>query len=55
MSFRFLLDQSAEMRPRLPLDTTADQKIDWLRRLLTTHRADLGRYIVVEPGRIRVA
>lgn len=40
---------------RLPLDVTAANKIDWLRRLLTGHQADLGKFIVVEPGGIRVS
>jgi predicted nuclease of predicted toxin-antitoxin system len=40
---------------RLPLDTTADQKTRWLRRILTDHADALGRFIVVTPGGIRVS
>jgi predicted nuclease of predicted toxin-antitoxin system len=40
---------------RLPLDTTADQKIAWLRRIFSEHTDALGRFIVVTPGQIRVS
>jgi predicted nuclease of predicted toxin-antitoxin system len=40
---------------RLPLDTTAAQKIDWLRHLLGAHQADLGRFIVIDTNGIRIA
>jgi predicted nuclease of predicted toxin-antitoxin system len=40
---------------RLPLDTTADQKIRWLRRIIAEHPEDLHRYIVVTPGRLRIS
>jgi predicted nuclease of predicted toxin-antitoxin system len=40
---------------RLPLDTTAEQKIRWLRRIITDHADALGRFIVVTPGQIRVS
>jgi hypothetical protein len=40
---------------RLPLDTTAAQKIVWLRQLLDAHQADLGRFIVVDAHGIRIA
>jgi len=40
---------------RLPLDTTAAQKIDRLRQILVHHAGDLGKYIVVEPSRLRIS
>ncbi len=39
---------------RLPLDTTATDKIGQLQRLLTTHSADLGGFIVVQPDTMRI-
>jgi len=39
---------------RLPLDTAATDKIDWLRELLASHQADLDAFIVVAPTGIRV-
>jgi predicted nuclease of predicted toxin-antitoxin system len=40
---------------RLPLDTTAAQKIDRLRQILIHHAGDLGKYIVVELSRLRIS
>ena len=39
---------------RLPFDTTARQKTDWLQRILDEHADDLHRFIVVEPSRLRI-
>lgn len=39
---------------RLPLDTTAALKIQFLLRIIDEHAADLNRFIVVTPGRIRI-
>ncbi len=39
---------------RLPLDTTATDKIDQLRELLASHTADLDAFIVITPTGIRV-
>ena len=38
---------------RLPLDTTADQKIEWLRRILAAPDT-VGRFIVVTPRGLRI-
>jgi len=40
---------------RLPLDSSASEKITWLTRLLASHQADLGKFIVVTPRGIRVS
>jgi predicted nuclease of predicted toxin-antitoxin system len=53
--FRHQQPHSGVIYFRLPLDTTAAQKIDWLREILTQHSQDLGKYIVVEPGRLRIS
>ncbi len=39
---------------RFPLDSTAQQKIVALARLLDTHRAPLDRFLVVTPRGVRV-
>ncbi len=39
---------------RLPLDTTAAEKIGRLQHIFTTHQADLDRFIVVQPDSIRI-
>lgn len=39
---------------RFPLDTSANQKIASLERLLSTHANHLNKYLTVTPRRIRV-
>jgi predicted nuclease of predicted toxin-antitoxin system len=39
---------------RLPLDVTVAQKIAWLEQILASHQAQLGQFLVVTPGGIRV-
>jgi predicted nuclease of predicted toxin-antitoxin system len=39
---------------RLPLDSTADEKIEQIKRLLVTHRDQLDRFLVVTPRGVRV-
>lgn len=39
---------------RLPLDSTAEEKIGRLGELLTTHQADLDKFLVVTPRGTRV-
>jgi predicted nuclease of predicted toxin-antitoxin system len=53
--FRLHHHHSGVVYFRLPDDADATQKIDWMRRILTQHVADLGKYIVVEPGRLRIS
>jgi predicted nuclease of predicted toxin-antitoxin system len=53
--FRHQQPHSGVIYFRLPLDTTAAQKIVWLRQLLDAHQADLGRFIVVDAHGIRIA
>ena len=38
----------------LPLDTTASQKIGWVRQLLTTYQQDLGMFMVIDSHGIRI-
>src|SRR5438067_1781682 len=52
--FRQHLPHAGVIYLRFPDDATAALKIAALTQLLTTHRADLGKYIVVGPGGIRV-
>lgn len=52
--YRQLLPHSGVIYFRLPLDTTADQKIAWLRRILSDYADRLDQFIVVDPHRIRV-
>ncbi len=40
---------------RLPLDSTAEQKIGWLRRILATQTEPLTDFIVVTPQGLRVS
>jgi hypothetical protein len=39
---------------RLPLDTTAAEKINWLIRLLRDYADRLDQFLVISPGGIRV-
>ncbi len=52
--FRLGLPHQGVIYFRLPLDTTADQKIDWLRRILSERSDALGRFIVVTPQGLRM-
>lgn len=40
---------------RLPLDSTASEKITWLGRILSSHQDDVGKFIVVTPRGIRMS
>jgi predicted nuclease of predicted toxin-antitoxin system len=53
--FRTHLPHAGVIYFRLPLDSTAAQKIHWLSRILTSHSQDLGRFIVVTPRGIRIS
>jgi predicted nuclease of predicted toxin-antitoxin system len=52
--FRQKYPHSGVIYFRLPLDTTAAQKIEWLGQILAHHSQDLGKYIVVGPSRLRI-
>jgi predicted nuclease of predicted toxin-antitoxin system len=39
---------------RLPRDSTADEKIEQIKRLLVTHRDQLDRFLVITPRGVRV-
>jgi uncharacterized protein with PIN domain len=53
--FRQRLPHAGVIYFRLPLDTTAAQKMDWLRRILVSHQSDLGKFLVVTPQGLRVS
>lgn len=53
--FREQLPHAGVIYFRLPLDTTAAQRIEWLRRILTDQAADVGKFIVVTPTRLRIS
>jgi len=40
---------------RLPLDSTADQKIGWLRRILATRTEPVTEFIAVTPQGLRIS
>lgn len=40
---------------RLPLDSTAAEKVAWLQQILATHQADIGKFMVVTARGIRVS
>ena len=52
--FRERLPHTGVIYFRLPLDTTADQKIAWLQRILAEHADALSQFIVVMPTRLRI-
>jgi predicted nuclease of predicted toxin-antitoxin system len=52
--FRERLPHAGVIYFRLPLDTAADQKIDWLQRILTGHSDALSQFIVVMPAHLRI-
>ena len=52
--FRQQLPHAGVIYFRLPLDSTATQKVHWLSRTLTSHSQDLGRFIVVTRRGIRI-
>jgi predicted nuclease of predicted toxin-antitoxin system len=52
--FRRHLPHAGVIYFRVPLDTTAEQKIAWLQRILAELADRLDQFIVVEPHRIRV-
>jgi predicted nuclease of predicted toxin-antitoxin system len=39
---------------RLPLDSSAAEKIAWLQRLLDGHADELGKFIVITPRGVRI-
>ena len=53
--FRQHLPHAGVIYFRLPLHSTAAQKIHWLSRILTFHSQDLGRFIGVTPRGITIA
>lgn len=52
--FRRKLAHAGVIYFRLPLSSTVDDKIDWLKRLLVSHQDRLDRFLVVTPRGIRV-
>lgn len=52
--FREKLPHAGVIYFRLPFDTTAAQKINWLQRILTDHSESLTQFIVVMPTRLRI-
>jgi predicted nuclease of predicted toxin-antitoxin system len=52
--FRQQLPHSGVIYFRLPLDSTASEKIAWLRRVLRDYADRLDQFIVIRPGGIRI-
>jgi len=52
--FRQKLPHAGVIYLRFPLDSTAEQKIASLATLLSSHSADLGKFLVASPRGVRV-
>jgi predicted nuclease of predicted toxin-antitoxin system len=52
--FRHQLPHSGVIYFRLPLDSTAQEKISWLARILRDYADRLDQFIVIRPSGIRI-
>jgi predicted nuclease of predicted toxin-antitoxin system len=52
--FRQQLPHAGVIYFRLPLDTTATEKINWLTRVLRDYADRLDHFIVIGPGGVRI-
>src|SRR5439155_9442899 len=52
--FRQQLPHAGVIYFRLPLDTGAEEKINWLARVLRDYAAGLDQFIVIRPSGIRI-